>query len=281
MLRIRSVICVPLIARQRSIGALYMENRSMPAIFTNQDLKPLKLFASQAAIAIENAALTDDLEERVTARTAALQREIEGANCCKPPWVMAPPTSYRHLNRAISSRSGKRTDRAALPSSVFDHVHCDHFKQINDTGRRLATKPCEITHRASRTAQQRCLARYGGEFVVLLVKPAGKARQVANACARPSPASDAQLSSPSAWAWQLSTASDASLDKLLEQVDLARMPPSRPGATGAATPPPALDERCIMRPQPPHSRRYLCTTIKRSKDAQIMEAQYRSLSRTP
>lgn len=75
-LQLRSVMCVPLIARGTTIGAIYLENRSATGIFAAHDLKPLKLFASQAAVSIANAMLNEELEARVTARTA----ELENAN---------------------------------------------------------------------------------------------------------------------------------------------------------------------------------------------------------
>ncbi|NUM45808.1 MAG: diguanylate cyclase [Anaerolineales bacterium] len=71
-LRLRSVMCVPMISRGKTIGAVYIENRSETALFTQADLQPLKFFASQAAITIENALLNEALEARVTQRTAEL-----------------------------------------------------------------------------------------------------------------------------------------------------------------------------------------------------------------
>ena len=72
-LQLRSVMCVPLISRGDTIGAIYVENRSNANIFENKDLPPLTIFASQAAVSIENAMLNDDLEARVAARTAELE----------------------------------------------------------------------------------------------------------------------------------------------------------------------------------------------------------------
>ena len=73
MLQLRSIMCVPLIARGDVIGAIYVENRSIRNRFAPADLAPLLLFANQAAVAVENAALNDDLEARVTIRTQALE----------------------------------------------------------------------------------------------------------------------------------------------------------------------------------------------------------------
>ncbi len=74
VLRLRSVMCVPLISRGETIGAIYVENRSVKGRFDEQDLAPLIFFANQAAVSIENAALNDDLEARVAARTRELEQ---------------------------------------------------------------------------------------------------------------------------------------------------------------------------------------------------------------
>lgn len=73
-LQLRSVMCVPLISRGETIGAIYVENRSSANIFEEKDLQPLTIFAAQAAVSIENAMLNDQLEARVTARTRELEQ---------------------------------------------------------------------------------------------------------------------------------------------------------------------------------------------------------------
>ncbi len=75
-LQLRSVMCVPLITNGKTIGAIYVENRSLADIFEENALKTLTFFGAQAAVAIENAILNDQLEERVAARTV----ELEDAN---------------------------------------------------------------------------------------------------------------------------------------------------------------------------------------------------------
>ncbi len=61
-LRLRSIMCVPLITRNQTIGAIYVENRSIRGRFRETDLPPLQLFANQAAIAIENTELIENLK---------------------------------------------------------------------------------------------------------------------------------------------------------------------------------------------------------------------------
>lgn len=54
---LRSIICVPLQVKNRTIGVLYVDNRVRIAHFTPDDLTLLTAFANQAAVAIENARL--------------------------------------------------------------------------------------------------------------------------------------------------------------------------------------------------------------------------------
>jgi PAS domain S-box-containing protein len=60
----RSVLCLPLIAQAKLIGVLYLENSLAPRVFAPGRIAVLKLLASQAAIALENARLYSDLAER-------------------------------------------------------------------------------------------------------------------------------------------------------------------------------------------------------------------------
>jgi signal transduction histidine kinase len=64
-------------ARGESIGAIYVENRSIRGQFSEQDLPPLILFSTQAAIFIENAELYESLERRVAARTGQLKQAMQ------------------------------------------------------------------------------------------------------------------------------------------------------------------------------------------------------------
>jgi predicted ATPase/two-component sensor histidine kinase len=56
----RSLFCFPLLTQQRLIGVLYLENSLAPHVFTAARQGVLGLLASQAAIALENAALAEN-----------------------------------------------------------------------------------------------------------------------------------------------------------------------------------------------------------------------------
>jgi len=62
----RSILCLPLLNQAKLIGVLYLENNLMPRVFAPARISVLKLLASQAAIALENAHLYRDVAERET-----------------------------------------------------------------------------------------------------------------------------------------------------------------------------------------------------------------------
>jgi PAS domain S-box-containing protein len=61
---VRSVLCMPLLAQARLGGLLYLENNLAPRVFVQARAIVLKLLASQAAIALENASLYRDIAKR-------------------------------------------------------------------------------------------------------------------------------------------------------------------------------------------------------------------------
>ena len=60
---IRSVICLPMINKNRLTGVLYMENNLSTGVFTSDHLESLSWLSSQAAISLENARLYQKLTD--------------------------------------------------------------------------------------------------------------------------------------------------------------------------------------------------------------------------
>lgn len=60
----RSIFCLPLLTQAKLSGVLYLENNLAPGVFIPGRTGVLKMLASQAAIALENARLYRDLAER-------------------------------------------------------------------------------------------------------------------------------------------------------------------------------------------------------------------------
>ena len=77
-LRLRSIICVPLAIKARTIGVVYLDSRVAPGLFSPHDPDLLTAFANQAALAIENARLFDALRAQVVeiSRLEQLQARV-------------------------------------------------------------------------------------------------------------------------------------------------------------------------------------------------------------
>jgi predicted ATPase/signal transduction histidine kinase len=71
--RVRAAVCLPLVNRGELRGVLYLENTVATGVFTDNHIALLHIMASQAAVALDNAQLYQNLEQRVAARTAELQ----------------------------------------------------------------------------------------------------------------------------------------------------------------------------------------------------------------
>jgi signal transduction histidine kinase len=72
---LRSVLCVPLLAQSQLLGIIYLDNRIKSGIFTERHLSMLSAFSNQAAVAIENARLYENLHRSLEDRLA-LQDEL-------------------------------------------------------------------------------------------------------------------------------------------------------------------------------------------------------------
>lgn len=82
-LALRSLACLPIRGQRGPVGVLYLEHRRYRGRFSEADMDVLHAFADQAAIAVENARLIADVEqrraelERANATLEQAQREIQ------------------------------------------------------------------------------------------------------------------------------------------------------------------------------------------------------------
>lgn len=77
---IQSVMCVPLISRDKLLGAIYVDSRSRKGIFTNDDLEFLTAFSHQSALALENTRLRKLLLEENQYLKTELVRVVQFEN---------------------------------------------------------------------------------------------------------------------------------------------------------------------------------------------------------
>lgn len=154
LLKLRSVLCVPLIWDGVSIGAIYVENRSIGNRFTEAGLATLAMFAQQASVSIKNARLYNRLEQQVQERTQELRQEIEQRKRAED--------ELRRANEDLLARNGELDAFAhtvahdikgpATTIASFSELLCDKSiplsnaeqEQYHTLLRRTALKTCAI-----------------------------------------------------------------------------------------------------------------------------------------
>ncbi len=150
--RTRSVLCVPLMSKDKIQGVIELINKADHSGFDRHDLELVTALAGYGAIAIENARLYEQAEElAITDDTTQI-----------------PNMRYFHhiLNREVI-RARRRDSTLSL---LF--IDLDKFKQVNDTyghlnGSRLLKEIAHLLKGNLRAID--LVARYGGdEFVALL-----------------------------------------------------------------------------------------------------------------
>lgn len=76
--QLRSILCAPLKIKNELIGVIYVDNRAHAGIFQEHDLGMIRAFSDQAAVAIDNAQLFEDLQASNEELQEAYQATLEG-----------------------------------------------------------------------------------------------------------------------------------------------------------------------------------------------------------
>jgi signal transduction histidine kinase len=112
-LNVHSFVVVPIRARQVVIGTLSLMRSGPGRSYSADDLTLLQDLADRAGLAIDNARLYDDLEQRVRDRTAELEivnRELEAFSYSVAHDLRAPLRSISGFSHALLEDWGSRLD---------------------------------------------------------------------------------------------------------------------------------------------------------------------------
>lgn len=182
-----SVLCVP-IRRERFEGALYMENNLARGVFTAARVEVIRLLAAQAAVAIENARLYEQvqdysrtLEDKVAERTTQLEQLNQELLDLANRDGLTGVANRRRADAYLDEVWGRlRRERQPLSVIMLD---VDHFKAFNDHYGHQSGDDClAAVAGALRRQLMRpgdMVARYGGEeFMVILPNTDGDGARV-------------------------------------------------------------------------------------------------------
>jgi putative nucleotidyltransferase with HDIG domain len=124
-----SILCAPLKIKDDLIGVIYVDNRAHTGIFSNDDLGMISAFANQAAVAIDNARLFDDLQASNAELEIAYQATLEG-------WVRALDLRDKETE-GHTKRVTTLTQRLAKSVGVGDEdlVHITRGALLHDIGK--------------------------------------------------------------------------------------------------------------------------------------------------
>ena len=165
---VRSVLCVPLIAQGQTLGIVYLDNRIKVANFNEHDAEMLTAFANQAAVAIQNARLYDNLrksmEERLRLQQEVAEKEtqrlaLEEANRLKSDFIgyishelRNPLTTIRGYVQTLAADSD-HTIELETQAEFYETIEAEADRMLNlinellDSSRLEAHRPVTLNAR--------------------------------------------------------------------------------------------------------------------------------------
>lgn len=118
-LKLRAVMCAPLVARSRTVGVIYVDSRAVRREFSERDLALFGAISAQLAVSLENARLYADSLEKVR-----LEKDVEIARRIQQHLVPTVPRDLPGLDLAVryvaaAQASGDTYDFTPLPRGRY------------------------------------------------------------------------------------------------------------------------------------------------------------------
>jgi len=144
MHQLRSILCAPLKIKNQLIGVIYVDNRARTGIFQESELNLIMAFADQAAVAIDNAQLFENLQASNQELQDAYQATLEG-------WVQALDMRDKETE-GHTKRVTAMTERLARSMGVTgdDLINITRGALLHDIGKMaipdgILLKPGKLT----------------------------------------------------------------------------------------------------------------------------------------
>jgi putative nucleotidyltransferase with HDIG domain len=159
-----SILCAPLKIKDDLIGVIYVDNRAHTGIFGTDELGIISAFANQAAVAIDNARLFDDLQESNAELEIAYQATLEG-------WVRALDMRDRETE-GHTQRVTTLTRRLAQTMGVDDNalLHITRGALLHDIGK-MAIPDGILLKPGSLTTDERTLIQKHPDYAHEMLSP--------------------------------------------------------------------------------------------------------------
>lgn len=167
-LNLRTLMCVPLQAKGKNLGVLYVDSQAVVTTFTEKDLDLLKAIAGHSSGAIENATLYSSLERRASELEEALEKYRQAEHEASTDMLTG-----LHNRRYFTIQTNREIELSKRHHRAMSLImlDVDHFKKFNDAyGHAIGDEVLKVMGRvlpeSVRTTD--IAARFGGEeFVVL------------------------------------------------------------------------------------------------------------------
>ncbi len=168
---LRSILCVPLKVKDDLIGVIYVDNKARAGIFRQEDMILLAAFADQAAVALDNARLIEDLQKSNQELEWAYQATLEG-------WVRALDLRDKETV-GHTQRVTKLTERLARHMGVSDDalLHMRRGALLHDIGKMaipdsILLKPGELTEEERALVRKHPVYAYEMLYPIEFLRPA-------------------------------------------------------------------------------------------------------------
>jgi response regulator RpfG family c-di-GMP phosphodiesterase len=155
--RLLSILCAPLKIKDKLIGVIYVDNRAHTGIFAAKDLELISAFANQAAVAIDNASLFEDLQ-------TAYQATLEG-------WVRALDLRDKETE-GHTQRVTVLTRRLAKEMGIGedDMIHITRGALLHDVGK-MAIPDGILLKPGALSAEERLLIQKHPDYAYEMLNP--------------------------------------------------------------------------------------------------------------